>query len=42
LIPIPTPALVRTPGYYPTAYRITWDAQTREYRIALANLTRRD
>ena len=28
-------------GYYPTAYRITWDADQKEYRIALTQLVRR-
>ena len=28
-------------GYYPSAYRITWDAEQREYRIALTQLARR-
>jgi hypothetical protein len=36
--------LARTPkrqvaGYYPEAYRITYDAETNEYRIALTRLT---
>jgi len=28
-------------GYYPMAYRITWDEEQREYRIALTQLVRR-
>lgn len=28
-------------GYYPKAYRIQWDAQAREFRIALTQLTMR-
>lgn len=28
-------------GYYPEAYRITWDESAREYRIALTKLVRR-
>lgn len=36
------PARVGQPGYYPRAYRITWDAQAREYRIALTQLARRE
>jgi hypothetical protein len=28
-------------GYYPNAYRITWDAEQKEYRIALTQLVRR-
>ncbi len=42
LIPIPTPARYQVPGYYPTAYRITWDAKAKEYRIALTKLAWRD
>jgi hypothetical protein len=41
IIPIPTPARYQTPGYYPGAYRITWDAQAREYRIALTKFSQR-
>ena len=42
LIPIPTPKKYHVAGYYPTAYRITWDAGTQEYRVALTNLVKRD
>jgi len=42
IIPIPMPARYQVPGYYPSAYRITWDAKAKEYRIALTNLTWRD
>ena len=42
IIPIPTPARYQAPGYYPSAYRITWDAKEREYRIALTQLTWRE
>jgi hypothetical protein len=41
VIPISVPAQVGAPGHYPSAYRIMWDAQAREYRIALTNLSRR-
>ena len=41
VIPIPTPARYHVPGYYPNAYRITWDAEAREYRIALTGLAKR-
>ncbi|MEO7457966.1 MAG: DUF5602 domain-containing protein [Gemmatimonadaceae bacterium] len=41
VIPIPVPAKYKTAGYYPTAYRITWDAAAKEYRIALTDLTLR-
>jgi hypothetical protein len=30
------------PGYYPEAYRITYDAKSREYRIALTAFSKRD
>jgi hypothetical protein len=42
VIPIPTPARYQAPGYYPSAYRITWDAKAKEYRIALTQLTWRE
>jgi hypothetical protein len=41
IISIPTPAKYHVPGAYPSAYRITWDAQAREYRIALTGMTKR-
>ena len=34
---ISTPALYPEAGYFPTAYRVTYDAQAKEYRIALTN-----
>lgn len=36
--PIPVPAQHDPDGYYPSAYRVKWDAQQKEYRIALTNL----
>ena len=42
VIPISEPAYVRAAGYYPSAYRITWDADAKEYRIALTKLARRE
>ena len=42
VIPIPTPARYQAPGYYPSAYRITWDAKAKEYRIALTQLAWRE
>lgn len=39
--PIPVPAAYPQSGYYPTAYRVTYDAQAKEYRVALAGLTAR-
>jgi hypothetical protein len=35
VISIPTPAQRRPDGYYPAAYHVTWDEQTREYRVGL-------
>ncbi len=42
VMPLPVPAAVRAAGWYPSAYRVTWDAQAREYRIALTQLELRD
>lgn len=36
---IPVPALRPLAGYYPSAYRVTYDAQAKEYRIALTSLS---
>ena len=41
VIPLPLPDRYQAPGRYPTAYRITWDGQAREYRVALTDLTER-
>ena len=41
VIPLPVPAKYQVPGHYPTAYRITWDAKEKEYRVALTGLTKR-
>jgi hypothetical protein len=38
-IPIPTPAAWAAPGWYPAAYRVAYDAEHHEYRIALTTLT---
>jgi Domain of unknown function (DUF5602) len=35
---VSVPARYATPGYYPTAYRVSYDAATKEYRIALTQL----
>ncbi len=40
-VPLPQSAQVEKPGYYPTNYRITYDATAREYRIALGSLVKR-
>jgi hypothetical protein len=42
IIPIPTPTRYQAPGYYPSAYRITWDSKAKEYRIALTELAWRE
>ena len=38
LIPVSTAAHYAPTGYYPNAYRITYDAQAKEYRVALTQL----
>ena len=42
IIPVSTAQQYSPAGYYPGAYRITWDAQAKEYRIALTQLSWRD
>ena len=42
VIPVSTPARYQTPGFHPSAYRITYDAQAKEYRVALTQLAWRD
>ena len=39
IIEMPTPAHRQVAGYYPRAYRISYDPETKEYRIALTRLT---
>ena len=39
--PISAASKVVAPGSYPTAYRVTYDAQSREYRVALSGLVAR-
>lgn len=41
VIPISVPAKYQASGRYPTAYRITWDAEAREYRVALTGFVKR-
>jgi hypothetical protein len=47
-IAIPTPAnpasaaAFNEAGWYPASYRVTWDSQAKEYRIALAGLSYRN
>jgi hypothetical protein len=38
LVEIPVPARYPQPGYHPTAYRVTYDAQAKEYRVGLVRL----
>jgi hypothetical protein len=42
IIPVSTAQQYSPAGYYPSAYRITWDAQQKEYRIALTQLSWRN
>jgi len=42
VIQVPTAAKYSPAGFYPSAYRITWDAQQKEYRIALTQLAWRE
>jgi hypothetical protein len=42
VIPLPTPERFTPAGYYPSAYRILYDAEAREYRIALTQLAKRE
>jgi hypothetical protein len=39
VVPVPTAARYSPAGFYPSAYRISWDAQQKEYRIALTQLS---
>jgi hypothetical protein len=41
VIPVPTAQRYSPAGFYPSAYRITWDAEAKEYRVALTQLSRR-
>jgi hypothetical protein len=42
VIPVPVPEQYESAGYYPGAYRITWDPEAKEYRVALTQLAWRD
>ena len=42
VIPVPTAQKYSPAGFYPSAYRISWDAQQKEYRIALTQLSWRN
>ncbi|HKO16777.1 MAG TPA: DUF5602 domain-containing protein [Gemmatimonadaceae bacterium] len=37
--PIPVPQKYPLPGFYPDSYRVAYDAQAKEYRVALSDLT---
>jgi hypothetical protein len=41
ILELPVPKRYQQPGVYPTAYRITWDAGSNEYRVALTRLVAR-
>jgi hypothetical protein len=38
LLPVPTASRHDPTGYYPTEYRVQWDAQAKEWHIAIAGL----
>lgn len=42
LIPVPTAPRYSPAGFYPAAYRITYDAQAKEYRVALTQFAMHD
>lgn len=42
MIDIPTPARRAIAGYYPNAYRISYDDVAKEYRVALTRLARQE
>jgi hypothetical protein len=42
IVPVPTAQKYSPAGFYPSAYRISWDAQQKEYRIAVTQLSWRD
>jgi len=42
VVPVPTAQKYSPAGFYPSAYRITWDAQQKEYRVALTQLNWRE
>jgi hypothetical protein len=39
ITPISVPALYPQPGWYPTAYRVSYDAKSKEFLVALTGLT---
>jgi hypothetical protein len=40
--PVPRPVRYAAPGWYPGAYRVAWDAGSKQYRIALTQLSMRN
>jgi hypothetical protein len=38
VVGIPVAAQHAPGGYYPSAYRVTWDGKQKEWRIAITNL----
>ncbi len=42
LVELPQPERHPSAGYYPTHYSMTWDDESKEYRIALTGLVKRD
>lgn len=40
--PVPVPAIVPESGWYPSAYRVYYDATKREYRVAIVQFTWND
>lgn len=42
IIPVSTPSQRQRPGYYPNAYRIMYDPDAKEYRVALTQLVKRN
>ena len=41
VIPVPMAKEYSPAGYYPAAYRITWDSKAKEYRVAVTQLAQR-
>jgi hypothetical protein len=41
-VAVPQPSKWATPGYYPLNYTVAYDASTKEFRIVLASLTKRE
>jgi hypothetical protein len=41
VVPVKLPAQYATTGYHPTSYTVSYDATTKEYRVALSGLIRR-